>query len=188
VRSRAGMLDWYLHQWAQRAIGPLTRIRIGDAQPVRRLVGPVAHHYKREWGPWAQDTRFAAATVAPTLLTLADREGVLKRREAAPAPPHSTSTPTIAARVQIFTDEAVNDGIVKEKVCHSQGSPNRSTPSRSGESIKYIYLFTLSHMPSANPLFTPTHFVWSEGVFLLACFNEHVWLRKVHRIWKNSNA
>jgi hypothetical protein len=75
VRSRGRMLDWSLHQWAQRPIGPLTRVRIGDAQPVRRLVAPVAHHYKREWGPRAQLTRFVAGTVNPTLLTLADREG-----------------------------------------------------------------------------------------------------------------
>jgi hypothetical protein len=67
--------------------------------------------------------RFTAATVAPTLLTLADREGVLKRREAPPAPPHSTSTPTVAARVQIFTNEAVKDATVEVKVCHSQFYP-----------------------------------------------------------------
>jgi HSP90 family molecular chaperone len=34
------LLDRSLRQWAQRPIGPLTRVRIGDAQPVRRLVGP----------------------------------------------------------------------------------------------------------------------------------------------------
>jgi hypothetical protein len=28
--------------WAQQPIGPLTRVRIGDAQPVRRLVGPLS--------------------------------------------------------------------------------------------------------------------------------------------------
>jgi HSP90 family molecular chaperone len=34
------LLDWSLRQWAQRPIGPLTRVRIVDAQSVRRLVGP----------------------------------------------------------------------------------------------------------------------------------------------------
>jgi hypothetical protein len=65
VRSRGRMLDWSLHQWAQRPIGSLTRVRIGDAQPIRRLLAPVAQHYKREWGPRAQTTRFAAATINP---------------------------------------------------------------------------------------------------------------------------
>jgi hypothetical protein len=40
ANPRAAMLDWSLHQWAQQPIGPLTRVRIGDAQPVRRLVDP----------------------------------------------------------------------------------------------------------------------------------------------------
>jgi hypothetical protein len=55
--------------------GPLTCVRIGDAQPVRRLVGPVAQQYKREWGPRAQTARFAAATVTPTPQTLTVPEG-----------------------------------------------------------------------------------------------------------------
>jgi hypothetical protein len=65
VHSYGTNLDRSLHQWTEQLIGPLTRVWIGVVQPVRRLVGPVAQHYKREWGPRAQDTRFAAATVAP---------------------------------------------------------------------------------------------------------------------------
>jgi hypothetical protein len=95
----------------------------GTPSPLKGWWAPVAQHHKREWGPQAHTTRFAATTVATTLLTLADWEGVLKRREAPPAPPHSTSTSTVAARVQIFTDEAVKDTTIEVEVRHSQFYP-----------------------------------------------------------------
>jgi hypothetical protein len=60
--------------------------------PLEGWWAPVAQHYKREWGPQAQDTRFAAATLASPLLTLADREGVLKQRDAPPTPPQDLAT------------------------------------------------------------------------------------------------
>jgi hypothetical protein len=45
---------------------------------------------------------------------------MLKRWDAPPLPLLSTSTPTVAARAQIFTDEPVKDVIVEVKVCDLQ--------------------------------------------------------------------
>jgi hypothetical protein len=116
-------------------LGPWLASGSETPSPLEGWWAPVTQHYKREWGPWAQTTRFAACTVNPTLLTLADPEGVLKWREAPLAPRHSTSTPTVAASVHIFTDEAVMDTTVEVKVCDLQSLSTRSTTSRSCNSI-----------------------------------------------------
>jgi hypothetical protein len=57
--------------------------------------------------------RFAAATGAPTPQTLTVLEGRAEAAGCSTAPRLSTSTPTVAARAQIFTDEPVQDSTVE---------------------------------------------------------------------------
>jgi hypothetical protein len=56
-------------------LGPWFASGPGTPSPLEGWWAPVAQHYKREWGPQAQTTRFAAATVAPTPQTLTVPEG-----------------------------------------------------------------------------------------------------------------
>jgi hypothetical protein len=106
VRSRGRMLDWSLHQWAQRPIGPLTRVRIGGAQPVRRLVGPLSRSTIRGSGGHGLNEQ----GLSPPMLLLTpnpnrSRGDVLKWWDVPPSPPQDlfttvAPTPAVAARVQ----------------------------------------------------------------------------------------
>jgi hypothetical protein len=61
--------------WPNDPLGPWLASRSGTPSPLEGWWAPVAQHYKREWGPQAQITRFATATVAPTPQTLTVPEG-----------------------------------------------------------------------------------------------------------------
>jgi hypothetical protein len=65
------MLNWSLHQQAQRPIGPWSRALIGGVQPY--MVGGPPSHYAilKGWGPATQGTRFTTATV-PTYKPYSD--------------------------------------------------------------------------------------------------------------------
>jgi hypothetical protein len=56
-------------------LGPWLACGSGTPSPLEGWWAPVAQHYKREWAPQAQTTRFAATTVNPSLQTRADGEG-----------------------------------------------------------------------------------------------------------------
>jgi hypothetical protein len=65
-------------------LGPWLASGSGTPSPLEGWWALVAQHYKREWGPRAQLTRFAAATVAPTPNPNRPRGDVLKRWEVPP--------------------------------------------------------------------------------------------------------
>jgi hypothetical protein len=94
---------------------------------------PIAQLYKREWGATGSGHEVRHRHCNSPLQIPTNPEGRAKATGCSTAPPHSTSTPTVAARVQIFTDEPVKETTVEVKVCHTQCLPTRSTPSRSGK-------------------------------------------------------
>jgi hypothetical protein len=66
-------------------------------------------HYKREWGPRAQTTRFAATTVDPTPKPQLTERVMLKQRDASPAPP-------VAAVVTNASTESSSPWVAHQKV------------------------------------------------------------------------
>ena len=82
-----------LHQLAQRQIGPLTRVLIGDAQPKMRLVGPIAQPYKVEVGIRGSRYELLSPPLFPTVLTLVRSRGKSwPRREASTSAGHCIAT------------------------------------------------------------------------------------------------
>jgi hypothetical protein len=72
MRSRGIMLDWSLHQWAQRPIGPW----ICAPPNPNRLAGPChTARYKERWGPQARTTRFAASLRLHRKTLIRSKEG-----------------------------------------------------------------------------------------------------------------
>jgi hypothetical protein len=119
-------------------MGPWLASGSGTPSPLEGWWAPVAQHYKREWGPRAQTTRFAAATVATHSKTLTNREG---GAEATGCPTDAATglhhrRPLCTAR-RCLSASSINRtrGAYTGTRYDSQRSPTRSTPRPSGETI-----------------------------------------------------
>jgi hypothetical protein len=133
--------DWYVCCWIDLSNngpnGPFGHWLASGSGTPSLLEGwwaPVAQHYKREWGPRAQDTRFAAATVAHT-------PNPSRRRGCAevtgcPHPRRHRTSPSSPA--SLHRAVLVVDGSPEPRYELHTVQPTRSTTSRSGDSINGI--------------------------------------------------